>query len=253
MKALVTGASSGIGRDMAKYLGRMGCDLILVARDEKGLKKVAKDIKTETRIIATDLSDVDNCKKLYNKVKKDDIDILINNAGFGTFGQFTKTDLDKELNMIDLNIKAVHILTKLFLKDMKAKDHGYILNVASSAAFQPGPLMAAYYSTKAYILRLTTAIYEELRRESSNVVISVLCPGPVETNFNNVANVEFQLKSSPSNYVAKYGIDNMFKKKLIIIPSLYMKILYIFSRISSTKMILKISYNIQQRKGGKNK
>jgi len=251
MKALVTGASSGIGRDMAKYLSRMGCDLILVARDEKGLEKVAESIKTNTKIIATDLTVIDNCKSLYKMVKSEDIDILINNAGFGDFGQFVETDLNKELNMIDLNIKTVHILTKLFLRDMKAKNHGYILNVSSSASFQPGPLMATYYSTKAYVLRLTTAIYEELRKEGSNVVVSVLCPGPVTTNFNNVANVEFQLKSLPSKYVAKYGIDNMFKKKLIIIPSLYMKVLYFFSRILPTKTILKISYNIQKRKGGK--
>ena len=251
MKALVTGASSGIGRDMAKYLSRMGCDLILVARDEKGLEKVAESIKTNTKIIATDLTVIDNCKSLYKMVKSEDIDILINNAGFGDFGQFVETDLNKELNMIDLNIKTVHILTKLFLRDMKAKNHGYILNVSSSASFQPGPLMATYYSTKAYVLRLTTAIYEELRKEGSNVVVSVLCPGPVTTNFNNVANVEFQLKSLPSKYVAKYGIDNMFKKKLIIIPSLYMKVLYFFSRILPTKTILKVSYNIQKRKGGK--
>jgi short-subunit dehydrogenase len=249
MKALITGASSGIGRDMAKYLSKMGCDLILVARDEKGLEKVSESLKTNTKIIATDLSIVDNCKQLYKTVKNEDIDILINNAGFGAFGQFTETDLNKELNMIDLNVKTVHILTKLFLRDMKTKNYGYILNVSSSAAFQPGPLMATYYSTKAYILRLTTAIYEELKKDGSNVVISALCPGPVATNFNNVANVEFQLKSLPSNYVAKYGIDKMFKKKLIIIPSLYMRILYFFSRILPTKTVLKISYNIQKRKG----
>lgn len=251
MKALITGASSGIGRDMAKYLSKMGYDLILVARDEKGLQKVAEEIKTKTMIIAMDLGSVDNCLKLHKMVKKEDIDILINNAGFGTFGKFDDTDLNKELDMINLNIKAVHTLTKLFLIDMKAKDHGYILNVSSSASFQPGPLMATYYSTKAYVLRLTTAIYEELRKDGSNVVVSTLCPGPVSTNFNRVANVEFELKSLPSYYVAKYGIDNMFKKKLIIIPGLYMKFLYFFSRIIPTKMILKVSYNVQRRKRNK--
>jgi short-subunit dehydrogenase len=150
--------------------------------------------------------------------------------------------------MIDLNIKSLHTLTKLFLKDMKAKDHGYILNVSSSAAFQPGPLMATYYATKAYVLRLTTALYEELRKDGSSVVVSTLCPGPVRTNFNKVANVDFELQSLTSSYVAKYAIDSMFKKKLIIIPGLYMKIACIFSRIISTKSILKISYKIQRRK-----
>ncbi|MFA5407829.1 MAG: SDR family oxidoreductase [Bacilli bacterium] len=251
MKALVTGASSGIGRDMTKYLDKMGCELILVARDKDGLDKVAEDIKSEVKVIAMDLSVSDNCIKLYKMLKKEEIDILINNAGFGTFGRFDDTSLDKELEMIDLNIKAVHILTKLFLKDMKEKDHGYILNVSSSAAFQPGPLMATYYSTKAYVLRLTTALYEELRKDGSHVGVSVLCPGPVRTNFNKVANVEFELKSLSSSYVAKYAIDNMFDKKLIIIPGSYMKLLYIFTHILPIKAILKISYNIQRRKKGK--
>ena len=181
-EALITGASSGIGRDIAKYLSRMGCELILVARNKEALKDVASKLKVDTKIIVLDLSVPENCIKLYNQVKKEDITILVNNAGFGTLGEFEDINLDKELEMIDLNIKAVHILTKLFLKDMKAKDHGYILNVSSVAAFEPGPLMATYYSTKAYILRLTTAIYEELRRANSSVVISTLCPGPVDTN-----------------------------------------------------------------------
>jgi short-subunit dehydrogenase len=248
MKALVTGASSGIGRDMAIYLSKIGYDIILVARDEKGLSKTAEVIKTQTKIIAIDLSNVDNCLKLYKMVENEDIDILINNAGFGAFGHFTDIDIDKELEMIDLNIKAVHTLTKLFIKDMKAKDRGYILNVASAAAFQPGPLMATYYATKSYVLRLTTALYEELRREKSNVVVSVLCPGPVRTNFNKTANVEFELKSLPSSYVARYGIDKMFKKKLIIIPGLYMKIAILFSHILPTKLLLKVSYNLQKQK-----
>lgn len=248
MKALVTGASSGIGRDIAKYLSSLGYDIILVARDKKGLKKVSDQIKTNTRIIAMDLSKPSNCKKLYNMVKEEDICILVNNAGFGTLGQFDETDLETELNMIDTNIKAVHILTKLFLRDMKSKNYGYILNVSSSAAFQIGPLMACYYATKAYILKLTTAINEELRRDECDVVVSTLCPGPVKTNFNKVANVEFSLKSLSSDYVAKYGIDNLFKKKLIIIPGFYMKLLYVVSRLAPTRMILKIVYNIQHRK-----
>lgn len=251
MKALVTGASSGIGRDIAKYLSNKGYDVILVARDKAGLEKVAEEIKTKTRVIAMDLTILDNCLELYKMVKKEDVDVLVNNAGFGTFGKFDETDLNRELDMIDLNINTVHTLTKLFLIDMKAKDHGYILNVSSSASFQPGPLMATYYATKVYVLRLTTAIYEELRKDGSHVVVSTLCPGPVKTNFNKAANVEFSIKSLSSDYVAKYAIDNMFKKKLIIIPGLYMKISCFFSRILSTKAILKISYNIQHRKSGK--
>jgi short-subunit dehydrogenase len=248
MKALVTGASSGIGKSIAIYLSKLGYDIILVSRDKGSLEKVSKCIKTKTKIIEMDLSDIDNCKHLYEMTKKDNIDILINNAGFGLFGKFNNIDLDKELNMIDLNIKAVHTLTKLFLSDMKKKNYGYILNVASSASFLPGPLMSTYYATKAYVLRLTEAIYEELRRDKSNIVISCLCPGPVKTNFNKVANVKFELKSLTSEYVSKYAINKMFKKKLIIIPGFYMKIVYIFSRFIPTKLLLKITYNIQKKK-----
>lgn len=248
VKALVTGASSGIGRDIAKYLSELGYDIILVARDKSGLDKVAQIIKTKTRVIAMDLSIVTNCYKLHQMVKNDDIDIFINNAGFGILGDFVDTELDRELTMIDLNIKAVHILTKLFLKDMKIKNSGYILNVSSLSSFQPGPLMATYYATKAYILRITTAIYEELRRDRSHVVVSVLCPGPVRTNFNNTANVEFEIKSLSSDYVAKYAIDKMFKKKLIIIPGTYTKLVPFLSRLLSTKIMARLVYNIQRRK-----
>ena len=196
MKALITGASSGIGKDMAYYLHSLGHELILVANDKEKLENVKKDIGGSVKIISMDLSIPENCFKLYNLTKRDNIDILINNAGFGAFGEFISTDMDKELNMINVNITAVHILTKLFLKDFVKRDSGYILNVSSSAAFQAGPLMATYYGTKAYVLRLTTAIYEELRKLKSNVHVSVLCPGPVKTNFNNVANVKFEIKST---------------------------------------------------------
>ena len=151
MKALITGASSGIGRDMARVLSEKGYDLILVARRKTKLEKLQKELKTNVEIIPMDISSTYNCMSLYNQVKKQDIDILINNAGFGIFGEFVNTNIDKELDMIDINIKTVHVLTKLFLKDFKAKNKGYILNVASSAAFLPGPLMASYYGTKAYI------------------------------------------------------------------------------------------------------
>ena len=248
MKALITGASSGIGRDMARVLSHEGYDLILVARDQKELDKLKNELKTHVEVISMDLSSVDNCKKLYEQVKDKNIDVLINNAGFGTIGAFRKIDLDKELSMIDLNIKTVHVLTKLFLDDFIKRDSGYISNVSSSSAFQPGPLMAAYYSTKCYVYHLTLAIYEELRRISSNVKISCLCPGPVNTNFNKVANCEFKIDALSSEYVAKYTIDKMFKNKLLIIPGFKIKLLYIFGRFVPNKIKLKITYNIQHKK-----
>lgn len=249
MKALVTGASSGIGREMAKILSDMGYDLILVARRKKKLEELKKQLTTKVTIINLDISSTYNCTKLYDKVKKEDIDIVINNAGFGLFGEFTETSLDKELDMIDTNIKAVHTLTKLFLKDFKEKDSGYILNVSSSAAFLSGPLMSTYYATKGYVLKLTEAIYEELRREDSNVYIGALCPGPVDTEFNDVANVKFSIQSLNSHDVAEYAINQMFKRKLIIIPGWKMKFI-VFSRLLPRKLLLRINYNIQKKKEG---
>ncbi len=248
MKALITGASSGIGYNMAKYLNSMGYSLILVARDKEKLQKIQKELSGEVKIVVADLSNESKLKELYVLCKNDNIDILINNAGFGLFGEFTETDLNKELEMIDVNIKAVHILTKLFLKDMKKRNKGYILNVSSAASFQAGPLMATYYATKSYVTKLTLAIYEELRRDKSNVHISCLCPGPVNTNFNNVANVQFSMKSLSSEYVARYAIDKMFQNKLIIIPGIKMKFTIFFNRLVSNKLAIKIVYKFQKKK-----
>ena len=214
MKALITGASSGIGRDIARELSKKGYDLVLVSRDENKLNKVKEElekanVKIET--ISTDLSKEENCKEIHKKVKN--VDILVNNAGFGDCGNFTKTSLEKELNMIKTNITAYHILTKLYLIDMKKKGMGKILNVASIAGFMPGPLMATYYATKAYVVRLSESIREELKKEKSNVQISILCPGPVSTNFNNVANVKFHMREANSQDVAKYAIKKLERGK----------------------------------------
>lgn len=248
MKALITGASSGIGLDMARYLATQKCELILVAKDKEKLEKVQETLPTKVTIIVADLSNEQKVKELYVLTKKENIDILINNAGFGDFGYFTETDLNKEINMIDTNIRAVHILTKSFLKDMEKRDSGYILNVASSAAFQPGPLMATYYATKSYVYQLTEAIYYEQKKKKSNVHVSVLCPGPVATNFNNIANVNFAVKPLTSEYVARYAIDNMFKEKMLIIPGFKMKCAKFFGRFVSDKFLLRMAYRIQRRK-----
>lgn len=248
MKALITGASSGIGLDMARYLATMKCELILVARDKEKLEKIQESLPTKVTIIVADLSNEQKVKELYVLTKNEKIDILINNAGFGVFGNFTETDLNKELEMIDTNIKAVHLLTKSFLKDMEKNNYGYILNVASSAAFHPGPLMATYYATKSYVYQLSEAIYYEQKKKQSNVHISVLCPGPVATNFNNVAGVKFGVKPLKSTYVAKYAIDQMFKNKMLIIPGFTMKCAKFFGRFISDKMLLRIAYRIQKKK-----
>lgn len=248
MKALVTGASSGIGRDMARYLSRLGYDLIIVAQREDRLIKLKEELKTNVQVISMDLSNKENCINLYESVKEQYIDLLINNAGFGEFGNFDETDLEKEIKLINTNITAVHILTKLFLKDMKRKNNGRILNVASVAGFAPGPLMAAYYSSKAYVLRLSQAIYTELKKDKSNVHISVLCPGPVATEFNDVAGVKFSLKPLSSEYVAKYAIDKTLQNKLMIIPGMLNKIMRILTKLSPSKLTARVVYKNQTRK-----
>lgn len=248
MKALITGASSGIGYSMAKYCDQLGIDLILVGRDKDKLSSLQNELKVNSKIVIADLKDINKVKDVYILTRSENIDILINNAGFGLFGEFTNLDLNLELEMIDTNIKAVHLLTKLFLKDMKKRNSGYIMNVASSASFGPGPLMATYYATKAYVNNLTEAINEELRQSNTNVVVSSLCPGPVDTNFNNVAGVKFAIKPLSSGYVAKYAIDQMLKGKAVIIPGLLMKITLFARRFAPRFMIRKITYNIQSKK-----
>ena len=250
MKALITGASSGIGKDMARILAQKGYELTLVARDEKKLEETKKELEkiTKTEIISMDLSSEENCKELHKQVK--DIDILINNAGLGECGNFTKTNLQKEIKMIETNIIAYHILTKLYLIDMKAKNQGKILNVASIAGFMPGPLMATYYASKNYVVKLSEAIREELRKEKSNVQISILCPGPVETNFNKVANVKFNLREANSMKVARYAIKKLEKGKFYIVPGLDVKIAKIGAKIIPTNIMAKFAYMAQKRKLG---
>lgn len=247
MKALITGASSGIGREMAKYLSEYNYELFLVSRDKAKLDKIFKGYKNKITTYQFDLTKKEECIKLYKTLKDEKIDILINNAGFGDAGKFSETSLDKEMDMINLNIKAYHILTKLFLEDFVKRDYGRILNVASMAGFIPGPYMATYYATKNYVVSLSLAIYEELKRDNSKVKISIFCPGPVETNFNNVANVNFNIPSLSSKYASKIAIDGLFQNKLIIIP-LNMKLNHFLSKVIPIKTILFVNSLIQERK-----
>ena len=258
MWALVTGASSGIGRDMARYLHQLGYDLILVARNKEGLENLKqaleKEQKTNTNkkqqilVIPKDLSNSENCKQLYEETKHIPLDLLVNNAGFGVFGEFIETDLEKEINLINTNITALHILTKLYLKNMVKVNKGHILNVASIAGMEPGPLMAAYYASKSYVIRLSRAVNKELKKKRAKVKISVLCPGPVDTNFNNVAKVVFKAPSMPSEKVAKYGIDKALKGKLIIVPGILNKSVRFFSKVVPDCILEECAYHIQRRK-----
>ncbi len=250
MKVLLTGASSGIGREMANEFAKRGYELIIVARDKKNLEQTKNELLNEYKVnvetITMDLSDSNNCIELFEKVKN--IDILVNNAGFGDCGNFTKTSLEKDLKMIETNICAYHILTKLYLTDMKKENKGQILNVASIAGFMPGPLMTTYYATKAYVVSMCESIREELNQEKSNVKISVLCPGPVATNFEKVANVKFQIKSDSPQKIAKYAVKKFLKGKFYIVPTLDMKLAKFSNKIFSKLLIGKVMYKIQKRK-----
>ncbi len=254
MKALITGPSSGLGCEMATILSQKGYDIIAVARREDKLIQLKNSLKTNVEILCLDVTKSQDIDTIASKL--DDIDIFINNAGFGVFGDLCSSDLERELEMIDTNVKAVHILTKLAAQKFKQKNSGYIMNVASIAAFFPGPLFSAYYASKSYVFRLTQSLYEELRQAKSNVKISVLCPGPVRTEFEQVAKVSFgkgtelgkDLIIANKRKVSEYAINKMLKGKLIIVPGALMKIAVFFRRILSEKMLCKLLYLLQSKK-----
>ena len=252
MKVLITGASSGIGRDLAIEFAKLNYEIILVARNIERLEKLQKelieDYKVKVKYISADLTIKENCINLYEE--NSDIDILVNNAGLGDFGLFDTTSLEKDITIIDTNITALHILTKLYLKKMKEKDSGIILNVASIAGYLPGPLMATYYASKNYVVNLSESIRAELKKEKSNVKISILCPGPVKTNFNNVANVKFDINSLSSEYVAKYTVKKLLKNKFRIIPGLTVKLAIWGAKFMPRDFLAKCTYASQKKKEG---
>lgn len=251
--AVVSGASSGIGRDIARILADNEYDLVLVARRTDRIAAFSEELRVKTEIIGLDLSERKNCFELFDKCKDKDIEILVNNAGFGIFGEFSDTELNRDLEMISLNTEAVHILTKLFLKEFLKKNKGKILNVASAAGFMPaGPLLSGYYATKAYVLTLTRSIAKELKMKKSNVTISALCPGPVKTEFDRVAGVEFGMAGMSSKKVARIAVDGMFKGKTVITPGLFVKLGRILTRLLPDSVTAAFAYKFQNAKKGNN-
>lgn len=248
MKALVTGASSGIGRDIARELVVRGWDVILVARRTDKLMELKKELGKHAMCVRCDVSHLEECKKLHEVMKQQNIEMLVNCAGFGLCGEFTETDMSRELEMIDTNVVAVHVLTKLFLQDFVEKNSGYILNVASVAGFFAGPLMATYYATKNYVVSLTGGIYEELKRRKSNVKICALCPGPVDTEFNRVAGVSFSSAPIDSRTAASQALDGLMKGKLYVIPSAKIKALKFVKRLLPERIITQFCYKFQKKK-----
>lgn len=223
---LITGASSGIGYELAKVFAGHGHDLILVARTEKKLKELAQDLEKQHRIkavvVACDLSLPNSAQGLYEQIRAQNLEIdnLVNNAGFGSHGVFAESSLMNIQSMIQVNITTLTELCRLYISDMLKEKSGRILNVASTAAFQPGPMMTVYYATKAYVLHFSEGLYEELK--ATGISVTALCPGPTQSNFGAAANASdlpiFNTISIPtSEDVAKYGYDSLMKQKPIAI------------------------------------
>lgn len=223
--AVVTGASSGIGLEFARIFAHNQVNLVLVARNINALNSLSKELTSQFKIkvlvYELDLSEISNAEGLVEDLDKRKItpNYLINNAGFGDFGTFSETSWDKELKMINLNIITLTYLTKIYLKKMLGGKRSYIVNVASGAAFQPGPLMAVYFATKAYVLHLSEAVSEEI--DGTNVTVTTLCPGPTQSNFWSVAGKEKTFgilgKMPSSKQVAEFGYQAMLDSKRVAV------------------------------------
>lgn len=253
--ALITGASSGLGYDFAKLMAKDNIDLILVARNKQKLEEDAIELKkhgVEVDVIVSDLSKPGAPDTVYAHVQTlgKKVDILVNNAGVGMFGKFVENDLEQEMDMLYLNINSLTHLTKLFLKGMSERGHGKILNVASTAAFQPGPLMAVYYASKAYVLSFSEAIENELK--GSGVTVSALCPGPTKTNFADRADLGksklFDKGAMDSQAVAKIGYEGFMKGKSVIIPGGQNRLMANSVRLIPRKLATHIVRNVQKEK-----
>lgn len=250
--AVITGASSGIGAEFARILAQEGYVLVLAARREERLKELKKRLETDCQIVPVDLGKKEGCYRLFQAVKDKPVEIWINNAGFGNFGTFKNSSLQKEMDMLDINVRALHILTKLALRKMEKQGFGNILNVASCAGLMPaGPYMAAYYASKSYVASLTRAVAQELRHEKSPVYIGCLCPGPVNTEFNHVANVEFALSGISPAYCARYGFVQMKKKRTVIIPRTSVRIAMTLGRFLPESWYIRLAAHQQKKKKGR--
>jgi short-subunit dehydrogenase len=246
--ALITGASGGIGLELARIFAEQGYALVLVARNRERLEEIAVELKpTPVQVLAKDLALVGAAEGIHREVPK--VDVLVNNAGYGVYGPFVKTPLDDELGMLQLNMTALVVLTKLYLPAMVASKNGKILNVASTAAFQPGPLMALYYATKAFVLSFSEAIGNEL--EGTGVTVTALCPGPTATGFQARTKLEKsrlikRMKVMDARTVAEAGYRGLMAGKPVVIPGLMNKLLAQSVRFSPRWMVTKIARMMQE-------
>ena len=246
---LITGASSGIGTEFARAFSKKGCKLILVARRADRLHALAAELGTPCEVLPADLSEEKEVLRIAELTKDQKVDILINCAGFGLLGAETAVDLAEELNMIDVNIRAVHILTKIFLEQMIARNSGAILNVASSAGLLPaGPYLNTYYATKAYVASFTQGLAAELEDMKRNVYVAALCPGPVNTEFTAVARGSQWDNGISAEKCVSYAMKQMEKGKRVIVPGFSVRAGLFFSRFLSKKTIARFVGKFQKKK-----
>ena len=269
--ALITGGSSGIGYALAKRFYRRGYDLVLVGRDEKKLRQAAarlvqmgtdvgeaKHDRSEcadsviggiVETVVCDLTKKEECLRLHRLYQNRSLDVMVNCAGFGVYGQFVETDLEKEMAMMEVNCGAVHLLMKLFLQDMEKRGGGTILYVASSAGLVPGgPCMAAYYATKSYVTSLTQGVAEELRARHSPVCVAALCPGPVDTPFFGRAGISASAKASTPEAVAKAAMEGLDRGQTVIVPGVGNQLACVAARLLPARVILAVNRRIQEKK-----
>ncbi|MBO6065126.1 MAG: SDR family oxidoreductase [Lachnospiraceae bacterium] len=246
---LITGASSGIGTEFARAFSKKGCKLILVARRADRLHALAAELGTPCEVLPADLSEEKEVLRIAELTKDQKVDILINCAGFGLLGAETAVDLAEELNMIDVNIRAVHILTKIFLEQMIARNSGAILNVASSAGLLPaGPYLNTYYATKAYVASFTQGLAAELEDMRRNVYVAALCPGPVNTEFTAVARGSQWDNGISAEKCVSYAMKQMEKGKRVIVPGFTVRAGLFFSRFLSKKALARFVGRFQKKK-----
>ena len=252
---LITGASSGIGYELTKLFAQDRYNLVLVARNESKLQEIAAELTEKfgvsVKIMIKDLSLPASPGEIFQELQTEAIivNVLVNNAGFATYGFFAETELQPEIKMMQLNVMTLTHLTKLFLKEMLAQKAGKILNIASTAAFQPGPLMAVYYATKAYVLSFSEALANEL--QGTGVTVTALCPGPTESGFQAKANMESSKlvkgkQIMDAKTVALIGYRGLNSNKTVVIPGLKNKLLALSVRLTPRNLVTKLVRNMQK-------
>ena len=253
---LVTGASSGIGAELARAFAKRGSSLWLTARSQDKLEALAAELRqkytVQVRVVLSDLARAEGAAQLVRALAEEhvEVDVLVNNAGYAGYGAFTRSDWTHEAGMLQLNMVTLTELTKRLLPPMVARGRGGVLNVASTAAFQPGPLMAVYYATKAYVLSFSEALAEEVR--GSGVVVTALCPGPTESGFQARASMEAsklvkgkRLMDAAS--VAEAGYEGFRRGATVVVPGLQNRLLVQSVRFTPRWWVTRLVHHMQER------